>query len=40
MRKAHLEFALKYKDRDMEWWKNVIFSDETGIVLGWWQHKT
>ena len=34
MRKAHLEFALKYKDKKLEWWKNVIFSDETSIVLG------
>ena len=23
----------------MEWWKNVIFSDKTGIVLGQWWHK-
>ena len=34
MRKARLEFALKYKDKELEWWKNVIFSDETSIVLG------
>ena len=34
MHKACLEFALKYKDKELKWWKNIIFSDETSIVLG------
>ena len=31
MRKARLEFALKYKDKELEWWKNIIFSDKLAL---------
>jgi transposase len=34
MRKARYEFALKYKDWTLEDWKNIIWSDETSVILG------
>jgi transposase len=34
MKKARLEFALRYKDWTLEDWKSVIWSDETSVVLG------
>ena len=33
MRAARLYFTLKFKDWPLEKWKNVIFTDETGVVL-------
>lgn len=33
MRAQRLAFALKYKDWTLEDWKNVIWSDETSVVL-------
>jgi hypothetical protein len=33
MKKACLEFALKYENWTLEDWKNVIWSDETSVVL-------
>ena len=34
IRKARLEWCLKYEYWTIEDWKRVIFSDETAIVLG------
>jgi transposase len=34
MREARLQFALRHKDWKLEDWKNVIWTDETSIVLG------
>jgi len=34
MKKAHLEFCLAHKDWTLEDWKNVIWSNETSVVLG------
>ncbi len=34
MRKARLRWCLLYKDWTLENWKNVIFTDETSVVLG------
>lgn len=34
MKRVHYEFAMKYKDMDLEFWKNVIWTNETSIVLG------
>ena len=33
MKEARLQFALRYKDWTIEDWKNVIWSDETSVVL-------
>jgi len=33
MRKARLAFALRHKDWTLEDWKNVIWLDETSVVL-------
>jgi hypothetical protein len=34
MKEARLAFALKYEHWTLEDWKNVIWSDETSIILG------
>jgi transposase len=34
MREARLQFCLRHKDWTLEDWKNVIWSDETLVVLG------
>ena len=34
MREARYQFALRYKDWELEDWKNVIWTDETSMVLG------
>ena len=34
MRAARLKFCLDHQDWDLERWKDVIFSDETAVVLG------
>lgn len=34
MRDARLQFCLRYKDWTLEQWKNVIWTDETSILLG------
>ena len=34
MKEAHLQFALRYEHWTIEDWKAVIWSDETGVVLG------
>jgi len=34
MKEARLQFALRYEHWTIDDWKNVIWSDETGIVLG------
>ena len=33
MKEARLQFAMQYKDWTIDDWKNVIWSDETGVVL-------
>jgi hypothetical protein len=33
MKKAQLDFALRHQHWTLEDWKNVIFSDETSVVL-------
>ena len=33
MKEAHLQFALRYEHWTIDDWKNVIWSDEMGIVL-------
>lgn len=33
MKEARLQFALRYKDWTIKDWKNVIWTDETGVVL-------
>ena len=34
MEMRRLQFCLDHEDTDLEWWKNAIWSDETGVVLG------
>ena len=34
MKKACLEFAIRYKDWTIEDWKRVIWTDETSVILG------
>jgi hypothetical protein len=34
MKEAWLQFCLWYKDWTLQDWKNVIWSDETSVVLG------
>lgn len=34
MQEARLQFALAHKDWKLEDWKNVIWTDETSVVLG------
>lgn len=34
MKKARLEFAIRYKDWTIEDWKRVIWTDETSVILG------
>ena len=34
MKKARYDFALRHKDWTLEDWKNVIWSDETSVILG------
>ena len=34
MRKARLKFAIEHKDWTLEDWKNIIWSDETSVILG------
>ncbi len=34
MKAARLQFALEHKDWTLEDWKNVIWSDETSVILG------
>jgi hypothetical protein len=35
MKEARLQFALRYQDWTLDDWKNVIWSDETAVVLGY-----
>jgi len=37
MREARLQFALRYENWKLEDWKDVIWTDETSIVLGYWR---
>jgi len=30
-RQKRLEFAMEYRDRDVEWWKKVAFMDESSV---------
>ena len=34
MKAAQLQFAMEHKDKTLEDWKNVIWTDETGVILG------
>ena len=34
MRAAQLQFAMEHKDKTLEDWKNVIWTDEMGVILG------
>ena len=34
MRAARLQFAMVHKDKTLEDWKNVIWTDETEVILG------
>ena len=34
MKETRLQFALRHKDWTIEDWKNVIWTDETSVVLG------
>ncbi len=34
MKQARYAFCMKYTDKDLEWWKNVIWTNETSVVLG------
>ena len=33
IRAAWLQFAMEHKDKTLEDWKNVIWTDETGVIL-------
>ena len=35
MKKDRLEFCLRHEDWTLEDWKNVIWTDETSIILGY-----
>ena len=35
MKEARLQFALRYEHWTIDDWKNIIWSDEIGIVLGY-----
>ncbi len=34
IKQARYAFYMKYKDKDLEWWKNVIWTDEISVILG------
>lgn len=35
IKEARYQMALRFKDWTLEDWKNVIFSDETSVILGY-----